>query len=138
MHALNIVPNNYVNHTVYCRMMIMNNHDINDCTDTYPPPNEVRVTQLDVPYSDHSMATVEVTLVWSPVVTDCSTQYYIISSDCGLCPNTSTTDITTTITCSAWSPMMEGEYCIFEVRTGICNDSLIGTSRTIGLTLKGK
>ena len=29
--------------------------------------------------------------------------------------------------------MMEGEYCTFEVRTGICNDFLIGTSWTIGL-----
>ena len=56
------------------------------------------------------------------VVDDCSTQY-IISSDCGLCPNTFTT-----ITCSVWS-----EYCTFEVRTGICNDFLIGTSWTIGL-----
>ena len=102
--------------------------------DTYPPPNNTKVTQLDM-INNHSI--IEVTLMWSPVVNDCSTQY-LISSDCGLCPDTFTTDITTTITCSGWSAIMESElYCTFTVRTSICNDSLIGTPQIIYLNLKG-
>jgi hypothetical protein len=83
---------------------------------------------------------IKVTLTWNPVVIDCQIQY-IISSDhqCGLiCPNTSTSTNSTTITCSGWSAAMEGKNCTFEVRTSnICNDSLMGIPQTIQLALKG-
>ena len=67
---------------------------------------------------------------WTPVVLNCPSIHYIIASDCGFCPNTTTV---TTVNCSG---IVLGERCSFAVRSVVC-DSIIGSASTIFVDLKG-
>ena len=73
---------------------------------------------------------------WSPVIINCPTLYYVISSNCGLCPNTTDKP---TATCSANISELSGGQCTFEVKTGVCNGNvdLLGATEMIQLTLTG-
>ena len=58
---------------------------------------------------------------WNPVIMNCPSLYYIISSDCGLCRDNNIIINETTATCSATG--LSREYCTFGVKTGVCNSS---------------
>ena len=65
---------------------------------------------------------IRVTFEWSAVTnTICPALFYIITSNCGVCPNrtnTSTTDTTVHVTCTE---VIIGQLCTFSVHTSVCN-----------------
>ena len=77
--------------------------------------------------SDGSMILI---FVWSPVVLNCPSLHYIITSNCGLCPNATTV---TTATCRGLSV---GDRCVFGLRPVVCS-TVIGNASTVSVDLKG-
>ena len=102
--------------------------------DPYPPPNDVIISELAI-MDDLS---IQVTFEWSAVVTNyCSTLLYIITSNCGLCPNsTSTTDTTVHVTCAK---VLIGQLCTLSVHTSVCESFVTeGNATSIAATFDGK
>ena len=104
----------------------------------YPPPNNIN---LDVHTRglSHDNSFIEMIFKWHPVVINCPTLYYTISSNCGLCPNITNK---TSIVCSANVSELSGGQCTFQVKTGVCNTSdhnLLGAAVTdiVQLSLTG-
>ena len=88
--------------------------------DPFPPPNNVTISDLAI----IDELSIRVTFEWSVVTntnTICPALFYIITSNCGICPNrtnTSTTDTTVHVTCTE---VLIGQLCTFSVRTSVCN-----------------
>ena len=114
-------------------MLVNDDYLLNLHIDPYPPPNDITLTKLGAHDALYNYST-EMFFEWSPVIINCPTLYYDISSNCGLCPNTSHTE--PTATCSAHISELSGGQCTFEVKTGVCND-LLGATDMIQLTLTG-
>jgi hypothetical protein len=102
--------------------------------DPFPPP-------LNVIISDVAMdeLSIQVTFKWSVVVTNtiCPALFYIITSNCGLCPNSvNAIDTTVYVTCTE---VLIGELCTFSVRTSVCNSlATEGNATSIAASFDGK
>ena len=68
---------------------------------------------------------------WNPIFFDCISIGYIITFDCGYCPDT-TTD--TEVVCT---DIITGSSCTFTIQTEICN-SLTGNVTMVPLNLRSK
>lgn len=110
------------------------------CIDPYPPPNDVMISEL-VPVDHLSL---QVTFEWSAVITNnyCPTLSYIITSDCGLCPNitrsrSNITDYSTVaVTCTE---VLIGQLCTLSVSTSVCGSvTLVGSNTSIAIMFDGK
>ena len=69
--------------------------------------------------------------MWSPVTSDCSSIAYIVTFDCGYCPNTTTN---TEVECT---DIIFGPECTFTIQTEVCG-TITGNSSVVPLMLKGK
>ena len=94
--------------------------------DPLPPPSDVTISRI-MEESDGSM---DLTFTWTPVILNCPNSHYIITSNCGLCPNITTV---TTVTCNG---MALGECCTFAVQSAVCG-SIIGNASNVSVELKG-
>jgi hypothetical protein len=99
--------------------------------DPLPPPHNVIIS--DVAIMDE--VSIRVTFEWV-TNTHCPALFYIITSNCGLCPNSvSATDTTVHVTCTE---VLIGELCTFSVRTSVCNSSAIeGNATSITTAFNG-
>ena len=95
-------------------------------TDPLPPPNDVTFSYI-MEDSDGSMA---LTFNWTPVILNCPSLQYIITSNCGSCPNMT---MITTVTCRG---IEFGKRCTFEISSAVCG-SIIGNTSAILVDLKG-
>ena len=95
-------------------------------TDPFPPPNDTTINGI-MEDMDRNMILI---FTWSPVVLNCLSLHYVITSNCGSCPNTT---VMTTITCRG---VLVGEQCTFTLRSGVCS-SIVGNASTISVDLKG-
>ena len=93
-------------------------------TASYPPPSAVTVGSVEI-----GNGLTNVSFTWSPVSVACQSLIYIISSNCGLCPNCT---INTRVVCSG---VRLGE-CTFAVQTRVC-DSLTGNFAVFSIVLGG-
>jgi hypothetical protein len=102
--------------------------------DPLPPPHNVIIS--DVAIMDD--LSIRVTFEWSAVVTNtlCPAFFHIITSNCGLCPNSiNAIDTTVHVTCTE---VLIGELCTFSVRTSVCNSSAIeGNATSITTAFNG-
>ena len=64
------------------------------------------------------------------MILNCQSLHYFITSNCGLCPNTTTM---TTIKCRGISV---GEQCELSVQSEVC-DSVVGNASSVLVNLKG-
>ena len=94
--------------------------------DPLPPPSDVNISHI----TENSDGSMDLMFTWTPVVLNCPNIHYVIASDCGFCPNTTTA---TTVNCSG---IMLSERCSFAVRSVVC-DSITGSTSTIFVDLKG-
>ena len=96
-------------------------------TDPFPPPTNVSLMVLATEVvTSLSM----ITFKWSTVTSDCTSIAYIITFDCGYCPNTTAN---TEVVCT---DIVTGANCIFTIQTVVCG-TLTGNITTIHLNLKG-
>lgn len=95
-------------------------------TDPLPPPNDITIIHV----TEDTDGTTNLAFIWSPVVLNCPSLRYIITSNCGLCPNATSM---TTIKCRGISV---GERCTLTVQSEVCG-SIIGNATTISVDLKG-
>ena len=95
-----------------------------EITFTASPPNNVCLSD-----------TYEGTLVfnWTSPIQKCTSISYQISSDCGSCPETTST---TTVNCSVGAITHEASNCTFSVRSVVCGRTG-EANRPIIVTLKG-
>ena len=104
------------------------------CIDPYPPPNDVMISELVL--EDH--LSLQITFEWNAVVSNfCPTLFYIITSNCGVCPNitrSNTADSAIAVTCNN---VLIGQLCTLSVRTSVCG-SLTGNSISIAVMFDGK
>lgn len=102
-------------------------HNVERCAhvDPFQPPSDVHLVDIN---STH------LTFHWSRVSTNCDAiQYGIMSSNCGHCPNVTTS---TSITCSGL--FTNGQLCTFIVQTVVC-DSIAGNeSKRVQVELRSK
>ena len=110
---------------------------INNNIDPFPPPNDVIIS--DIAVMDELL--MQVTFEWSVVVTNtiCPVLFYIITSDCGVCPNRTNTSITDTTVHVICTEVLIGQLCMFSVRTSVCNSlAPEGNTTSIAVAFNGK
>ena len=100
------------------------NISISIAKNLYPPPNDVHLADVRPG---------QVTFTWTSVSSSCSSVYYNITSDCGVCP---TTINMTTATCSDLQLSTEPVVCTFRVSSVVC-DLTGNPSEPVVVTIKG-
>ena len=96
------------------------------CLQQAEPPDDVHVSDIN---PNHF------TIKWSPPASDCPiVAYNIASSNCGVCPNITTTNMS--ITCT--NLMVEGQVCSIVVQAMVCeNSSEHSGAANLTMVLKG-
>ena len=90
------------------------------CTEPFPPPADVQLVEENNTHLGFS---------WSQVSLNCpSVQYHIVASNCGECPDTTTTY---EVICTGnYTQLINNRQCLFAVQAGVCNDSIVGDVST--------
>ena len=88
------------------------------CTEPFPPPTDVQLVE-----ANHT----HLSFNWSLVLLNCpSIFYHIVASNCGQCPDTTTSN---KVICTGNYAMISHQ-CSFAVQASACNDSTVGDIST--------
>ena len=103
----------------------MHNHEY--CVDPLPSPSDVRLLDANPNL---------LTFKWSSVAANCSAVNYLIESNCGSCPNT--TSLTSVDCYITHMPITTtSRSCEFAVKSVVCGNTVGNSSNTVSTTLKG-
>ena len=108
----------------YCRLVVYVSYI--SIPIAHPPPSDVHLADVRPG---------QVTFTWTSVSSSCSSLYYNITSDCGVCPTTGTTNMTTA-TCSDLQLSTQPVVCTFRVSSVVC-DLTGNPSEPVVVTIMG-
>lgn len=92
------------------------------CTEPFPPPTDVQLLE-----ANHT----HLSFNWSLVLLNCpSVQYHIVASNCGECPNTTTSNEVICTGNYVQNLIISRHQCSFAVQASVCNDSIVGDIST--------
>lgn len=77
----------------------------------------------------------QLVFTWTPAILSCQAVHYIINStNCGSCPNITTS---TSVTCSDLGLTSNKTVCRLDVKTVVCDDLVSGIGQNIQVITKG-
>ena len=109
---------------LYLFTFLLFTHHYNITTESYQPPNDIRLKNVN---------SSQLTFQWSPVSSTCHAIHYLISaSNCGHCPNITSHAMAT---CAG---MFRGiQVCSFTVQTVVCDNITGNESGEVMAMLRG-
>ena len=99
----------------------------------FPPPNDIHLSDIGPTHLTFSWNQSLLNYPpWRPLDGSCSTIYNVITSNCGICPNSTTL---TSTTCT--NITIDGRICSLAIQTVVCGNIVGHRSNSVMTPLKG-